>query len=62
MPKPDWRSSAAYDYASTMDSAGLAWEFLRRNANYRAAFETASDQADFGTNGPARHWGLRFPG
>jgi hypothetical protein len=37
-----------------MDPAGLAWEFLRRNPDYRITYDTASAQADHGTDGPAR--------
>lgn len=62
MSKEDWRLRAAYEYAAGMDRAGLAWEFLRRNPDYRTAYEAAPAQADDGTDGPARRWGLRFPG
>jgi len=60
MPSPDWRSPAAYDYAAAIEPAGLAWEFLRRNLEYRAAHAAASKCADEGPGGPARRWGLRF--
>lgn len=62
MSKEDWRSRAAYDRAKDMKSHGIAWEFLRRNPDYRIAYGAAADQADFGTKGPAMRWGLRFPG
>jgi len=62
MSTEDWRSPAAYQYAATMEPANLAWEFLRRNADYRNAYQSAPAQADDGTDGPARRWGLRFPG
>lgn len=62
MSEEAWRSRTAYTYANSMDAAGLAWEFLRRNTDYRAIFEDAAGQADHGPNGPARRWGLRFPG
>ena len=62
MSKEDWRSPAAYQDAAAMDPAGLAWEFLRRNPDYRTTYDTAPAQADHGTDGPARRWGLRFPG
>ncbi len=62
MSTEDWRSPAAYQYAATMEPANLAWEFLRRNADYRNAYQAAPAQADDGTDGPARRWGLRFPG
>ncbi len=62
MSKEDWRSRSAYTYADNLDAPGLAWEFLRRNSDYQAAFEAAPAQADHGVDGPARRWGLRFPG
>ncbi|MGI8840615.1 MAG: transcriptional regulator domain-containing protein [Caulobacteraceae bacterium] len=62
MPKEDWRLPAAYDRAAQLDPAGVAWEFLRRNRDYQAAFDAASKDADLGTEGPAARWGLRFPG
>ncbi len=62
MSMEDWRSRAANQDAATMDPAGLAWEFLRRYPDYRTTYDTASAQADHGTDGPARRWGLRFPG
>ncbi|WP_425457224.1 transcriptional regulator domain-containing protein [Blastochloris sulfoviridis] len=61
MSKEDWRSSAAYEYADTLDPAALAWEFLRRNPDYHLAFGASSAHADDRTDGPARRWGLRFP-
>ena len=45
MSKEDWRSRAAYQDAATMDPAGLAWEFLRRNPDYRPTYDTAPAQA-----------------
>ncbi|WOJ88358.1 DUF6499 domain-containing protein [Methylocapsa polymorpha] len=62
MSKEDWRSPAAYDYAAAMEPSGLAWEFLRRNPDYRIAYEAAQARADDGVAGPARCWGLRFSG
>ncbi len=57
---------AAYLYTLSLDPPGLAWEYLRRNANY---------QQDWNKHGRARRgdavaratrfaepWGLRFPG
>ena len=61
MSTEDWRSPAAYQYAANMEPASLAWEFLRRNPDYRNAYKAAPVQADGGTDGPARRWGLRFP-
>jgi hypothetical protein len=62
-PVPDWRSAAAYAYLNDLTPAEYAWEFLRRNPNYRSDYRTAAEttvKAD-----PLEpwvvHWGLRFP-
>ena len=60
----DWRSPAAYRHAKHIPAAGFAWEYLRRNDEYRHDFQTIAL-----TGGPDsaeveafRHrWGLRFP-
>ena len=62
MSRGDWRSAAAYDYAAAMEPAGFAWEFLRRNPEYRTLYKETPAHADDGIGGPARRWGLRFPG
>jgi hypothetical protein len=59
MSKEDWRSPAAYEYAKRLESDGLAWEFLRRNPDYRADYRAAPD--DDGADARAAVWGLRFP-
>ena len=61
MSKEDWRSPAAYEYAKTLESAGLAWEFLRRNPEYRADYRATAEDDD-GADARAAVWGLRFPG
>jgi hypothetical protein len=39
MPRTtDWRSQHAVDALLELDRAGLAWEFLRRNPDYREDF------------------------
>jgi hypothetical protein len=45
-----WQPSAAYLYVLHLDAAGVAWEYLRRNPDYRNA-----------AAGTAQHWGLSFP-
>jgi len=62
MSKEDWRSPTAYDYATAMEPSGLAWEFLRRNPDYRGAYEIARSGSDDGAADTARCWGLRFSG
>jgi hypothetical protein len=42
----DWRRTpAAYRYVTRLDAAGLAWEFLRRNAAFRSDFEWVTRRA-----------------
>jgi len=66
MPHDDWRSAAAYDYASDLDAADFAWEALRRHPDYRRDFERAQEQEAPGPEAEvtslARRWGLTFPG
>lgn len=63
MLRIDWRSPAAYAYTKTIPAAGFAWEYLRRNDEYRGDFVSASagekpnaDQLEIFV----RRWGLRF--
>lgn len=62
----DWRSPAAYAYTKTIPAAGFAWEYLRRNDDYRDDFISASLSSG-GKPGVdrleifVRRWGLRFP-
>ncbi|PJR94719.1 hypothetical protein CN878_08450 [Ochrobactrum sp. 695/2009] len=60
----DWRSPAAYGHTKHIPAAGFAWEYLRRNDDYRHDFQTIAfngqsagrDLEEF-----AHRWGLRFP-
>lgn len=36
MSQSCWRDEGDYRYLDATDRAGIAWEFLRRNADYRA--------------------------
>ena len=36
----DWRSDADYDFIDRLTTSELAWEFLRRNLDYRKAYES----------------------
>ncbi len=60
----DWRSPAAYRHAKHIPAAGFAWEYLRRNDEYRHDFQTIAltgrpDSAELEAFG--NRWGLRFP-
>ena len=48
-----WRAQAAYLYLLDLDGPALAWEYLRRNAGYQAAWLAK------GRAGDAEPWGLR---
>ncbi|WP_246650274.1 transcriptional regulator domain-containing protein [Rhizobium laguerreae] len=58
-----WRSEAAYDYIDKLTPGDLAWEFLRRNPDYRRSYQelvsigrlTEDVAREF-----AEQWGLRF--
>ena len=66
MPIQDWRSAADYEYVSGLTLAGLAWEFLRRNPDYRSDYEHRDGNGTLGAgfgdvyDAPDRRWGLRF--
>ena len=57
---PDWRSASAYAHAYEFDLREFAWEYLRRNPDYRQDYRAAVRR-----NGRierlAVRWGLRFP-
>lgn len=60
----DWRSPAAYRHAKHILAAGFAWEYLRRNDEYRHDFQTIALTGQPGSRDLeafADRWGLRFP-
>lgn len=64
MLRIDWRSPAAYGHTKQIPVAGFAWEYLRRNDEYRHDFQTValigrSDTHELEVF--AHRWGLRFP-
>ncbi|MGE3370148.1 MAG: DUF6499 domain-containing protein [Rhizobiaceae bacterium] len=61
MAQGNWRDAETYRYLKDLNSAELAWEFLRRNSDYHreiAASDLSDDRAVAALNA---HWGLRFP-
>lgn len=64
MTKPDWRDAESYDAALTYDAPALAWEFLRRNPDYRACHDrlvTGEGASDIAALSELRRkWGLCF--
>lgn len=65
MPVSDWRVPAAYAHATSIPAAGLAWEYLRRDDDYRRDFDRMRRQPrhDAETRSAFSDlWGLRFRG
>lgn len=63
MSRPDWRSADSYNDALDYDAAAFAWEYLRRNPEYRADFTTSVDASSLATSddfGLRRRWGVCF--
>ena len=56
MTTMEWRPTAAYLYILNLDSAGLAWEYLRRNPAYRSEWK---DIRQSRSASRAEHWGLQ---
>ena len=58
-----WRSEAAYDYIDQLTTSDLAWEFLRRNPDYRIAYQellSSERLSDETARSFAEQWGLSF--
>lgn len=51
-----WHPSAAYLYVLHLDGPALAWEYLRRNPEYRRAWQRHRRRPQH----DALHWGLRL--
>jgi len=68
MPRTmDWRSPNAADALKELDRSGLAWEFLRRNPEYREDYRRALQRIASGAiteeaamTEISRRWGLSF--
>lgn len=62
MATVDWRSEEAYANFKNAKSMDVAWEWLRRDANYQSDFRNLEDaQRLSGTTETFRqHWGLSF--
>lgn len=68
-PVPDWENIEHYAAVGELDRAGLAWEFVRRDPQYRDIVTTDTDQDRGGCPGvtilpdeppPLDRWGLSF--
>ncbi|WP_409049897.1 transcriptional regulator domain-containing protein [Agrobacterium vitis] len=59
----DWRSNANYDFVDQLTTSELAWEFLRRNQEYRQAYRDLSARGQLHSDTArevAEKWGLCF--
>ena len=58
-----WRSEAAYDYIDKLTPGDLAWEFLRRNPDYRQSYQELAAVGRLSEDIArefSEQWGLRF--
>ncbi|PZO63929.1 MAG: hypothetical protein DI498_12375 [Paracoccus denitrificans] len=65
MPSSDWRAPAAYGHAQSIPAAGFAWEYLRRDDEYRRDFHRLKRKPRHDTGAQTaftNRWGLRFRG
>lgn len=72
VPSRDWRDEKAYDELERLDRRGFAWEYLRRNPDYRRQLRSGGDVATRVIDGVSvlrttavtipPIWGLRFRG
>jgi len=65
--KPNWRSSTDHNALNRLERPDFAWEFLRRNRNYRAEYERITRHQADGAHDDisasaeiARYWGVMF--
>jgi len=59
MPKADWRNAKCYQNIQSMAQKDIAWEFLRRNHDYVAAFLETKNHREEIRSQLAGLWGLR---
>lgn len=63
MLRIDWRSPAAYGDIRHLPAAGFAWEYLRRDDEYRREFRaitTSAESVPERLEAFVQRWGLRF--
>ena len=64
MADVDWRSEEAYANFKNAESMDIAWEWLRRDANYQSDFRNLEDaqRLSGATETFRQQWGLSFRG
>ncbi|QOZ38461.1 hypothetical protein XH92_39980 [Bradyrhizobium sp. CCBAU 53421] len=62
MPEFDWRSPESYKSLQDANVTDVAWEFLRRNPDYRRDYEETIKNSPDGEVTPEfrRKWGICF--
>lgn len=62
MSRFDWRSPEAYANMQGAEAADFAWEYLRRNGDYRRDYDSLGKGALSAGPGPQfrERWGLSF--
>ena len=66
MPQADWRSPGDYHALALLDAPDFAWQFLKRNPEFRDEARKLADLAEQdslsadATDEFARRWGVRF--
>lgn len=64
---PDWRLQTTERALNRLERQGFAWEFLRRNPDYRSDYDrlrstpAIRSSASLPQRSAAQKWGLRFP-
>jgi len=62
---PDWRLQETERALNRLERQGFAWEFLRRNPDYRSDYNrlrsTPASRPGASQRSSAPQWGLRFP-
>ena len=64
MADVDWRSEQAYANFKNAESMDIAWEWLRRDADYQSDYRRLEDaqQLSSATETFRQQWGLSFRG
>ncbi|WP_342738867.1 DUF6499 domain-containing protein [Bradyrhizobium sp. B117] len=60
MPEFDWRSPDSYKSLQDAEVTDIAWECLRRNADYRREYEVMIANSPNVTAEFRRKWGICF--
>ncbi|MFM9857390.1 transcriptional regulator domain-containing protein [Pseudoxanthobacter sp. M-2] len=62
---PDWRLQTTERALNRLERQGFAWEFLRRNPDYRSEYDrlrsAPTSRLDASQRSAPPQWGLRFP-